>query len=408
MKKIKKIIIQTLSNMECYWHEYFSISMILIITLTTIFSLLIYRDTISNEELKYLDDLPEHMVILNTSAESEENMKLEAFFANMRKIKNIRETNYYYEDVSKTSNYYVNEKDSQVSFQKYYVDKDFFRFPVKLNSAYNNSTLLYGRYFNDSDNVNDKKIIISELTSNLIFGTNKSLNQYMYVYTNDLIEEKYQVIGIVSTHKDEYDNYLSGKENNLFILPIYVPQNTLQNYDSLNKITYFETDKTDEVMSLVNSYDIKNISITDNMKIEKEKKEYENFKNEAFILLLLSIILAFNIQSVFKTMLYSRKKEIGIKRSLGATKIDIFIQFIIETTFVLLLNLAVSLMLSIFILYVIICSQKNITQDMVLYMTPYTLYACLGMTLCQCISLSLITAIRASNSDIIELLNREE
>lgn len=65
-------------------------------------------------------------------------------------------------------------------------------------------------------------------------------------------------------------------------------------------------------------------------------------------------------------------------------------------------------MLSVLIIYVIIYLQKNIMQDMTLYMTQYTLYACLGMTLCQCLSLSLVTAIRASNSDIIELLNREE
>ena len=45
--------------------------------------------------------------------------------------------------------------------------------------------------------------------------------------------------------------------------------------------------------------------------------------------------------------------------------------------------------------------------NMSLYFSAYTIIAFFGMTILQCISLSLSTAINAMNVDIIQLLNHE-
>ena len=55
------------------------------------------------------------------------------------------------------------------------------------------------------------------------------------------------------------------------------------------------------------------------------RNQYDNFISNVIILFIISLVMVINIQGIFKTVLYTRRKEIGIRRSLGATKLDIFL-----------------------------------------------------------------------------------
>ncbi|MEE0831042.1 MAG: FtsX-like permease family protein [Longicatena sp.] len=92
---------------------------------------------------------------------------------------------------------------------------------------------------------------------------------------------------------------------------------------------------------------------------------------------------------------------------MGATKFDVFLQFLIECFVILMICIILATILSINILYIIIYLMRDTYLNMSIYFSAYTIIAFFGMAILQCISLSLSTALNAVNVDIIQLLNHE-
>lgn len=202
----------------------------------------------------------------------------------------------------------------------------------------NEFKLKNGTYFTEDDFLSGRKItIISEKLSEKIFGSESALNKIIY-FDNQPLE----VIGVLETT----DSFFSGDENTIFT-PIKVWQIIYGNSDvkelsiQSTSIGNLQTasNKAVHVLNEMNekSGDYKILNMEE---IEKLIDEVSNVMTIIIgsigsISILVGGIGVMNIMLVSVT---ERTKEIGLRISLGATKRQILIQFLVESMTLTLLG----------------------------------------------------------------------
>lgn len=193
----------------------------------------------------------------------------------------------------------------------------------------NKPEILQGRYFNEDDFNQNKKVAIigKELLEDVIKENGK---EYYYI-AND----NYEVIGVLGNQKKESGNDYSVyinldallNKDSFYLKGSYSIDAALNSREMFNKIK----DKYQDTNIIVAEDETKNTTTTGTILKENLKSKM------AFII---EVVGTFILSTVCVTEYWikNRKKEIGIKRALGATKMRIFSSIIGELSLIAVLS----------------------------------------------------------------------
>lgn len=227
-----------------------------------------------------------------------------------------------------------------------------------------NVNLIAGRFLNASDVANANRVtVIDKFTADLIFGSENPIGKKieldvsesgMVSISQDNNNEKdeiteFEIIGIYDKDIITSDNYLelnkfkkNGQKNLSLNTMIYIPETVYsQMYEPNNKCMIVSCKSNSEYnkvknflidYKLVYSSDFTEFNIiTKDSVIELLKNELKPIKMFMWIILLLLLIISgINSMNIMFFSVKERISEIGIKKSLGAGKTEITIQFILE------------------------------------------------------------------------------
>lgn len=245
---------------------------------------------------------------------------------------------------------------TDIIVNKILLDKEdnFYNLPLNIEEKTRYySKLLYSQTLEAKD-INDKSIIIDEYLSQIVFGTKNSVGKKIYITTNTIDNDihmetiavqgysAYTIAGIVKGSEEDKKGYKQFKENQDItrIFNVYIPckgdiiasdTENLQVFLQSSEFTYQEL--SDKIYSILYDY---------NWKEEYEIWNYDSlifsimdmlrlYKNALYkINIGLVVINSLYIMTIVLFSIKERVSEIGIRKSLGATNIDIIEQFVFE------------------------------------------------------------------------------
>ena len=320
-------------------------------------------DTYIAEQYKYVDEYTDNTYLI----QNVDRHKVDCIADKFEKNQIIEYSTFgnLYFDVNNKSLYKNIEIDSSLMYVG--VDRGIEESGVIYDREYSfycaKPIIIYGRDIEESDIENKKKVIIIEKSvSNLLFGKENGVGEKISINSfTDNIE--LEVIGIMSdlpttlynnvkinnkvcSRKTTFNNKING----------YIPSSVLisigENIEKVYCIKVNEKKSYDKIKKLENTYIYDTNSIFIECKEDKKMQldaSWDIVKKKLNIMLLvINIILTFIILIIYLFSIKERFYEIGVRRALGASKLDIFNQFMMEGIMVGILTAIITFVLSLF------------------------------------------------------------
>lgn len=206
---------------------------------------------------------------------------------------------------------------------------------------------IYGRLINKGDvSSNAKVCIVDEKIAQDNYKRSNIVGKTISVSIDGRFEE-FEVIGVVQTGVNALQSMLGG------IIPsfVYIPFTTMQDeavqsyYDEI-AVKLKPNTELNDITETLNRAILSGRTIASELSIENLLKQKEQLNNiMSVITIVLSAIAGISLVvsglSIMTVMLVSvneRTREIGIKKSIGATNMDIMMEFLIEAMLITLLG----------------------------------------------------------------------
>ena len=190
---------------------------------------------------------------------------------------------------------------------------------------------------------------------------------------------------------------------------MFISYDTLKDIDycSLNRHIFIYSKHPEKVVESMRNLEVAGESTYEN-KLQAFGNMCEKIKLKQIIAVVLFIILAINLYSSFKNALNDRTFEIGVKRAIGASKLDIVKQFLYEGIIVVAFNVLISTIFT----SIIFCIYKSylclvLRKEFIIYISFYSIVIFLIVSVFMTVIFSLIFAIQSSRIEIIKNLKSE-
>ena len=199
-----------------------------------------------------------------------------------------------------------------------------------------------GRFFNAGDIVSDSKVcLVDEKFADIHYGTKEITGREMIIH-NGATTERYNIIGVIKTGSGLLQNVMGS------VIPdfIYIPYSTMQKNLSSENFTQIVVRTVDENYSKESSVLSDRLSRETGWKdayavsdLSRQKDSLNNIVS-IFSLVLsavgaISLIVAgINIMNVMLVAVKERTREIGIKKSIGASPGVIIAEFLCESVII--------------------------------------------------------------------------
>lgn len=271
--------------------------------------------------------------------------------------------------------------------------------------------LLYGRLINNYDiSVADNVCIVDCLFAQKVYGRDNIVGKYIYISCGG-IQEQYKVIGVIKTG----GNIMGSIMGNVVPEFIYIPYTTMEKYR-------YSSDFQKIAVQLKSEYNAESICTF----IENELNDYNNVSSGYTavnmvqqkdsinnILNIITIVLScvgavsllvasLNIMTVMTVSVSERKREIGIKKAIGAKKINIIYEFLIEAILISLIGCIIGVIIGMVVSYI----GMYIFNISIAYRWDIIIFTSL-FSLVSGIIFGVYPAIKASNLNPVDALRVE-
>ncbi|MFV0519629.1 MAG: ABC transporter permease [Lachnospirales bacterium] len=268
----------------------------------------------------------------------------------------------------------------------------------------------YGRFFleNDIEN-NSKVVVIPDSLSNDVFGYKDSVGETLPI-TIDNITYDFTVIGITETNPEDMLFYYSTE--------IYIPITTINelinggnNYVNGIYVGVLDSDNLGTMPEdITNMLAIKNNLTPDDYYVYNLMAQLESIESSfdqviIFVNAVAAIALfvgSIGIMNIMLVTVTERTREIGIRKSLGATKGNIRLQFLIEAVILSILGGAVGVTFG-YLVALVVGANMDITP-------AFSVSSILGY-LFTCATIGILSGVypasKASNLNPIDALRYE-
>jgi putative ABC transport system permease protein len=277
--------------------------------------------------------------------------------------------------------------------------------------------MLRGEYVSERNFINKEKVIVlGKILENDLFGNQNALGKYIMMDNS-----YYKIIGICeSLREGNASNY----DNNLAIIPLSVYQSEFDSYE-INSIELICSNPTlyDNVKYDVENY-LKKIKFVntddyDAIQISDTKKEFEKyitlFQNIRYFLWFVSLSMLFmgmiNVSNVVMITVTERLREIGIRKSMGATPSDIYYMIISESIILTLVSGILGIIFGVLLIKSISILMNKFNWNSEFFLNPYVNYGLIVYSLIILLVAGVISgfvpARRAAMIKPIEVLHHE-
>lgn len=394
-----KAIKHSLLMIKKTYKNYMLLSITAFLSFSAMFIYLLYTDSEIYNEYKWVLSLDSKLVISQNICDSETMGNLKKVEAQLDKMPG---TYYYYYKQCLARNIY--DMNCQVHMYPSYVWGVFV----------NKTDGIYGGYERIKVNgeytleIGTDEAIVSETVYNAIEGNSKQ-KTITLIFTDVDGKEFMKIFDIVGTYKADSGLAYNSGENNNTSDPVYINigsvDSTKVNINNIQLVTHSE--REDQVIELLrsNSLACEQIKDIQNKAMLEKRSAVEN---KYIIAIVLFVLLGINLYSSFENALNDRKYEIGVKRAIGASKLDIMKQFTIEGFTVMLCNIVVAVitMLNIGLVYkYILYVLKN--EIYIIYISQESIILYLLFTLSLVVVFSLLFAYRSTRVQIVKYLKEE-
>jgi ABC-type antimicrobial peptide transport system permease subunit len=300
-------------------------------------------------------------------------------------------------------------------------------------SGYEKYHILYGR----NNFVAPREIIISEEHAELIANNAEEAVGMKIPVTVGEHREIYEVVGIFEQtlsesrrNKDfsvskiqstsELDNY--SEVNGYLNFDIFVSELGFEKYDkaSIRDYYYYVFYHTDsEYEKLLTSVIMEggfgsksipkwNYVTKDLVSYEKDILEGSDLRTKTLIMLIITIVSGINVFGTLVGAIAERKREIGIKKALGASDGDIMLGFVVENVInaIIATVLAVSVVAILFLIYAYY-RRERLFEDYTIILYPTTIILFAIFALSSTFAFSLIPSYRASKTNVVDAIRVE-
>lgn len=270
---------------------------------------------------------------------------------------------------------------------------------------------VHGRLINKGDIISNARVcVIDEQVAYERYKRTNIVGKTISIRINDKYEE-FKVVGIVNSGVNVLQNMLGG------IIPefVYIPHTTMA---ELSNQTYYDEiavklDSTDNMTAVSDEIErtlfIQKGNDAD-IRIENLLKQRQQLNDIlGIVTLILSVIAGISLVvsglSIMTVMLVSvneRTREIGIKKSIGATNKDIMTEFLIESVLITLFGGVLGSVVGI-ILVLLGCAVLNLTP----VINIYTILSILGISVLIGLTFGVYPASRASKLKPVDALRHE-
>lgn len=316
-------------------------------------------DSFYNAKMQEVEDMPENAGVLYQYGEfSETDYNLLNNIADKKPsfgICNI--SNYVIEHKQLANDVYFSVKTNIIGVSEYEysavtIENDY------LHIVSNN--LVSGRYITPQDNLlQNKVIVIDEITAEMLFPNKNPIGEKVCFSKSagivssqsDIEDIECEIIGIIkSNYYKEFNEekvinqiYNKKKRDVFYNTTIYIPETIVKRYfegDNISYALWNYSDKDDYLVDrnvIKREADLTSLSngsgnfvdeIVDENRI---KSEIQNYKTIIIaITIIMCLFSGINNMNIFFFSIKERIREIGIRKTFGATKTDIIFQFVSE------------------------------------------------------------------------------
>lgn len=221
--------------------------------------------------------------------------------------------------------------------------------------------VLFGRFFDKNDIASSARVcMVDKAFSSQNFGTDNIVGKTISVNINGAIED-YRVVGVLKTGSGMLQNALTGYVPSF----VYIPYTTASEITGQNNYNQIITKlKAGADIDKLSDRITKNLNYSQGIdsgytatNTEKQRDILANILNIVTLILTaigaISLIVAgLSIMTVMLVSVSERKREIGIKKSIGASKRKIVSEFLTEAFLLSFLGAAMGVALGLVISYI--------------------------------------------------------
>lgn len=285
------------------------------------------------------------------------------------------------------------------------------------------SNIVQGRDISNEDITQKKRVVvISKLAAKIFFSEEAALGNMIELSMTgqESDKETFEVIGIYENAYDEKKVIeqleIAEKKGNAgsnLLLNFYIPESVYYDYSE-----YVSKDMSAVVLNSGKSIEIKKnieeyytvLDMVDVNYLEKKIREINEINNDMLfimdvVMLVMMLIAGLNL---FNSMMFSireRISEIGIRKALGASNIDILKQFVVEGVLISAIGVVIALVITIVLT---LCCQFALEKYTVLNIKIVCNLKMIVKMVCYMIMMglifSLIPAIIAAKTKVIEAI----
>ena len=215
----------------------------------------------------------------------------------------------------------------------------------------------------------------------------------------------YKIVGAYSSKIFEIEN--TGRKLNSD--PVFVSMSSLQgeNIEIENLSLVIYTERVEFITKQMQKMDLAQVNVNEDQN-DATLEKINITKSKYLIAAVLFILLGINLYSSFANALKERKFEIGVKRALGASKVHIMLQFVLEGFVVMLINIIFSICVvtNIVVAYKLI-QLRVFHNEYVIIMSPQSVLLFLVFSFFLTFIFSALFAYQSTRVEIIKYLKEE-